>query len=885
MLKRLFFAAAAALLCLLAASALGEEKLTLMVYMSGSDLESQAGAASADLAEMTAALARSEGIHVAVLTGGALRWQDESIPAAENVLWQATGQGLREIERGPGRNMGDAAVLEGFLTESVRLFPAERYALILWDHGGGPLNGVCFDERAGQDSLTLDELADALAASPFAQRKLMFIGFDACLMASAEVAESVAPFAEYMIASQEPEPASGWSYEFLSDLPGASDGLAAGKLIIDCFADSLRDTMTPVTLSCLKLEAMAALRQEIDALFGQLGTELDQALYPRLAACRINTKTLGASGPAAWDLVDLCDLAEMLAGEGLADTAPLQAALDALVAYSYTNERFVHGLSIYSPFDNKLKYTKLWSLRYDDLAFSEPYRQYVSSFARLWLGSSRVAWQDTAAAEVGADSRRKRLSLQLTDEEAADIAHARLLILEDWGDGEYRMLYTVDGLTPMAGQLSAVYRDEALYILNQEGEILGGPLMWRPLSAGAAGDKRKEGGIATFGLMEDDSWDILGVCLTWMPDGAGRYLPAECYTLSDGMDMYAVSARGIQPGDSVNLGGYLRRLPDKDAAYEQWQAGETLRFNPLRCEAGVDWHLEFLPLQSTVDRVAVFEITDLQANVHLSAPIPLENPSRIGVLDAPETAQGAGMELTLADAQLYVDANANLSLDFTLRNLRDTAVRAYLEGVALDDTAMPEVWGLSWCDLEPGQSRDLQLTLSAENFQMARVEQFKRLRICVGVKKNYQQIDSVWLDFDLPLHLGMIALPALDEGSILAQFEQDGLWMALQGLQLAAGGDLMGDLHMENRSGRNLRITGVSFLVNGVPLLGSLTQNSFSNLCVLPAGSRAWCRCRISASTYENGQKVSLLPLKSVSEVRQIGLILQSEFTASFDLP
>ena len=47
--------------------------------MTGSDLESLGGAASADLEEMSAAL-RDDGVTVAVLTGGASGWQN-GIPA------------------------------------------------------------------------------------------------------------------------------------------------------------------------------------------------------------------------------------------------------------------------------------------------------------------------------------------------------------------------------------------------------------------------------------------------------------------------------------------------------------------------------------------------------------------------------------------------------------------------------------------------------------------------------------------------------------------------------------------------------------------------------------------------------------------------------------
>lgn len=42
-------------------------------------------------------------------------------------------------------------------------YPAERYGLILWNHGSGTIDGLCFDQQFHNDSLTLPELDVALA--------------------------------------------------------------------------------------------------------------------------------------------------------------------------------------------------------------------------------------------------------------------------------------------------------------------------------------------------------------------------------------------------------------------------------------------------------------------------------------------------------------------------------------------------------------------------------------------------------------------------------------------------------------------------------------------------------------------------------------------------
>ncbi|MBQ6428917.1 MAG: hypothetical protein IJK03_09085, partial [Oscillospiraceae bacterium] len=69
------------------------------------------------------------------------------------------------------------------LCYGARYFPAENYALIIWDHGSGAIGGVCQDETT-RDSLSLTELRTAMRNSPFVGEKLCWLGFDACLMAS-----------------------------------------------------------------------------------------------------------------------------------------------------------------------------------------------------------------------------------------------------------------------------------------------------------------------------------------------------------------------------------------------------------------------------------------------------------------------------------------------------------------------------------------------------------------------------------------------------------------------------------------------------------------------------------------------------------------------------
>lgn len=110
--------------------------------------------------------------------------------------------------------MGESDTLADFLTFVQKDYPADHTAVVLWNHGGGPLVGACFDEEAGFDALTLPELDDAFATGVEARGGAPYdiVGFDACLMGSLETASLLCDDAHWLLASEEIEAGAGWDY-------------------------------------------------------------------------------------------------------------------------------------------------------------------------------------------------------------------------------------------------------------------------------------------------------------------------------------------------------------------------------------------------------------------------------------------------------------------------------------------------------------------------------------------------------------------------------------------------------------------------------------------------------------------------------------------------
>ena len=111
--------------------------------------------------------------------------------------------------------MGDPTTLESYIEWGVENYPAEKIGLIMWNHGGG-MRGVCYDENYDDDRLLNSEIQTALSgAFEHLNRteKFEFIGYDACLMAVQDIAETNSHYFNYMIASEESESGSGWDYD------------------------------------------------------------------------------------------------------------------------------------------------------------------------------------------------------------------------------------------------------------------------------------------------------------------------------------------------------------------------------------------------------------------------------------------------------------------------------------------------------------------------------------------------------------------------------------------------------------------------------------------------------------------------------------------------
>lgn len=373
----------------LASAEPASDKWTVMIYMNGSDLESKGGEATANLQSLLLADI-PQNIDVLIYTGGTAQWQNDVIDARQNQIWRVRDDGIELIESIEPQSMGESATLAEFIVYSHANFPADKKALIFWNHGAGSIIGFGADELFDLDSLCLPEMSDAFKSS-FDGNKFELIGFDACLMASVETASILEPYAKYMVASEEFEPGGGWDYEdFFTRLSNNPymDGRELGIAITDGYYNKYqgRSEEAFITLSVTDLSKIPKLEQMLGMYASQLsGSVSSGGPLSMLASVRHNAESYGDEpGAPSFDTVDLHGFISLQKGLDDKLCAQILTAIEDAVVYkkSGSNRIRSNGLSIYFPFKAK-EYFQYNLQVYGSIDFCPEYKEFAKSIATL----------------------------------------------------------------------------------------------------------------------------------------------------------------------------------------------------------------------------------------------------------------------------------------------------------------------------------------------------------------------------------------------------------------------------------------------------------------------------------------------------------------------
>ena len=360
----------------------GQDTVTIMVFMCGTDLESNYKMGTSDLQEMLNSNCGGN-VNLIVYTGGCRKWQNNVVSNSVNQIYQVkNGQLLRLSDNAGTGAMTDPNTLAQFIQICAQNFPANRYELIMWDHGGGSVSGYGYDEKQkNHDTMDLSEISQALKAGGV---KFDFIGFDACLMATTETALMLNDYGDYMIASEESEPGIGWDYtEWLKQLSGNTsiDTVSLGRKIADDFvtqcAKSCRGQAT--TLSVVDLSEFAAAVPQPLASFASNTANLVSSDYQTVSSARSRTHEFAASSK-----IDQIDLVHFAKNMGTAEGRQLAEALLSAIKYNTTSSDVTnaYGISIYFPY-RRTSYVDKAVKTYSAIGLNDAYSKCIQSFAAM----------------------------------------------------------------------------------------------------------------------------------------------------------------------------------------------------------------------------------------------------------------------------------------------------------------------------------------------------------------------------------------------------------------------------------------------------------------------------------------------------------------------
>ena len=277
-----------------------DKKVVVMEYVIGSNLEDARGSASVNIAQMIDATAKGEGVDFVMEAGGSKRWFTKGMKDASVARYLVSGGKLETVEElDDSTCMSEPEALADFIKWTKENYPADRYMLVLWDHGGGFASGYGVDYlNSRKDRSSIMSASEIINAIKEGGVTFDVIGFDACLMQDVEYANALEPYADYYLASEETEPGTGWYYTAgfgkLAEDPTLSTE-EFGKAMVNTYDQANRiigdgEPSPECTLSLVDLTLIKPVYLKLTDVYEMAGDRVadEHAVFANMSAARSN---------------------------------------------------------------------------------------------------------------------------------------------------------------------------------------------------------------------------------------------------------------------------------------------------------------------------------------------------------------------------------------------------------------------------------------------------------------------------------------------------------------------------------------------------------------------------------------------------------------------
>lgn len=230
-------------------------------------------------------------------------------PNFNTFRYAITGQGT-EVNgpNGPAEDIGnvdmtDPAQLQAFIKWGKEKYPARKYMVVLWNHGGGYVGLLQDETSAGSKLMSLEQLKTGLSGVG----QLDVVDFDMCLMAGYETLVKLNGLTKYAVFSEEVVPGEGNPYTSIIDgiqANPAMDGRAVAGLLVDRFDAAYQGNKASTTKSAYDLSGLTGFETALGAFATQLRQNVG-TMKPTIAEAAMSSQKFAY--PELTDVVSFLD--------------------------------------------------------------------------------------------------------------------------------------------------------------------------------------------------------------------------------------------------------------------------------------------------------------------------------------------------------------------------------------------------------------------------------------------------------------------------------------------------------------------------------------------------------------------------------------------------
>lgn len=452
---------------------------TIMVYMVGSNLEADAGLATADLNSIKYDLMDNKNIKVIVLAGGSERWHNNYIKKEETSIYELTEKGYQKVKSQELKNMGNSETLSSYLNYVYDNYKTDEYSLVFWNHGGA-IDGSEYDDLFKGDNLTLIEMKNALSNSNFkGNNKLEAIMFRTCLNGTIEVADILKEHSDYLIASEEITLGSSNTsvLNFVNNIEKKDTGKDIGMKFIDSYKKQINDLKSysgnsQYIYSTYSIVDLAEIDKLI-VLLNEFSKDINvNENYNEIAKIRskLYQYAYEQAGVSDYDTIDLYNLIEEIKQLSPAKANKILKQFEKVVVYNWATNNKSRGLSIYFPYNGSQTAKKTLLETYNGFSSFTEYKNLIDKFHQIQNNGKPSYSFISNKTTMVKENEEVDITIELSEEQKKGFAGAEYLIFEDKGNGYYWPAYKGKDTTLEGNILKAPIKGKHLKMADKEGE-------------------------------------------------------------------------------------------------------------------------------------------------------------------------------------------------------------------------------------------------------------------------------------------------------------------------------------------------------------------------------------------------------------------------------